>query len=193
MSGSGIIRRDDVVDAEFISIDRADAMAERLPSVAMAGRQAVAVPIAEGMAMLSRDATLPDTPASTGGPIFWASGALIALAAFWMAGGHALFSAMAPASADDAAGLRIASVISRVDRSGEKPVLLVDGKAVNDSVGAVAMPPLHIQVVSAAGVSTLYKLGTAGQALRGGDSFDFSSRLDLPKDGVRTVFVTFEE
>ncbi|EAB6718190.1 hypothetical protein DUP91_28140 [Salmonella enterica subsp. enterica] len=89
--------------------------------------------------------------------------------------------------------LRIASIVSRVDRSGAKPVLLVDGKAVNEGAKAVAMPPLQIHVVSPAGDSTLYKLGTAGQSLGRGAIFDFSSRLDLPKDGVRTVFVTFAD
>ena len=90
-------------------------------------------------------------------------------------------------------GLRIASVISKVDRSGTHPVLQIDGQAVNDGGATAAMPPLNIQVVSAAGGSMRYKLGTAGSPVESGSTFAFSSRLDMPKDGVKTVFVTFAD
>ncbi len=89
--------------------------------------------------------------------------------------------------------MRIASVISKVDRSGLHPVLQIDGQAVNEGDAATAMPPLNIEVLSPAGGSMHYKLGTAGSPVEGGESFAFSSRLDLPKDGVKTVFVTFAE
>lgn len=190
MAGLDIPKLDDVVDADFITIG--PAAAEVRPAAGLFARPQVVAPSPDGMAILGYNtgATPPKAPA---GPMFWAGGAGVALAAFWIAGGHALLDRTAIPAPQETDGLRIASVISRVDRSGAKPVLLVDGKAVNDGLDDVAMPPLHIQIVSAAGGSTLYKLGTAGQRLAGGDFFDFSSRLDLPKDGVRTVFVTFAQ
>jgi hypothetical protein len=187
-------KRDDIVDAEFISISPAAAPRAPVPTVAtpLVRLQGV-VPAVDGMAMLSRDVVQTGGAPTQAGPVFWGGGALIALAAFWVAGGHALFAGAVVPSAANPTGLRIASVVSRVDRSGIRPVLQVDGKAVNDGSRALSLPPLQIQVVSAAGGSTLYKLGTGGQSLGGGDSFDFSSRLDLPKDGVQTVFVTFAQ
>lgn len=178
----------DVIDAEFISIGPVP-IRERATPVS---RQLSSSPV-EGMAMLSRRVDRSASASTTGGPLFWISGAILALAAFWTAGGYSLLSRPAQTAITDNSGLRIASVISRVDRTGARPILMVDGKAVNESASAVAMPPLHIQIVSAAGGSTLYKLGTAGQSLASGDFFDFSSRLDLPKDGVKTVFVTFAQ
>lgn len=191
MPGPDLSKRDDIVDAEFISIG--PAITPRAPAAAPVVQLQVAVPAADGMAMLSRTVFHQNTAPAQAGPMFWAGGTLVALAAFWAAGGHALLAGITIPSTPDPAGLRIASVVSRVDRSGMRPVLQVDGKAVNDGSSALPMPSLQIQVVSAAGGSTLYKLGTGGQALDGGDSFDFSSRLDLPKDGVQTVFVTFAQ
>jgi hypothetical protein len=190
MAGPEIPKLDDVVDADFVTIGLASV--EVRPAAGLLARPQVVTPSADGMAMLSR-AAISSPERGPAGPMFWAGGAAVALAAFWVAGGHTLLGGYDAPAVSEANGLRIASVISRVDRSGMKPVLLVDGKAINDGKDDVAMPPLHIQIVSAAGGSTLYKLGTAGQHLAGGDFFDFSSRLDLPKDGVRTVFVTFAQ
>ena len=194
MSGPNLIRREDAVDAEFVTLgpvmasDRI-ASADRIALAQPSGSPAA--PAAEGMAMLARGTGI--TPQQTsGGPMFWVGGAVIALAAFWVAGGHALFD-MRTGITSEPAGLRIASVVSRVDRSGAKPILMVDGKAVNDGIAQLAMPPLQIEVVTSAGTSALYKLGTAGRSLDSGDIFDFSSRLDLPKDGVKTVLVTFAQ
>lgn len=195
MSGPNLIRREDAVDAEFVTLgpvlasDRIG-LVDRIAPVQPLG--SLAAPAADGMAMLTRSAHL--APArSSAGPMFWVSGSVIAFAAFWVAGGHTLFDMRAAAPVGDATGLRISSVISRVDRSGTKPILLVDGKAVNDGAKSLAMPSLQIEVVTTAGRSALYKLGTSGRSLDGGDFFDFSSRLDLPKDGVKTVFVTFAQ
>lgn len=178
----------DLIDAEFISIGPAP-VRERITPL----YRPLFSPPVEGMAMLAGNRHAPVAARTSGGPLFWAGGAILALAAFWTAGGYSLLSRPPQAPVADNSGLRIASVISRVDRTGARPILRVDGKAVNDGSSAVPMPPLHIQIVSAAGGSTLYKLGTAGQSLASGDFFDFSSRLDLPKDGVKTVFVTFAQ
>lgn len=193
MAGPGTDTLVDVIDAEFISIDPAAAREFPERERAKAIYRPIFAPPVEGMEMLTGASDAPVAVRASGGPLFWCGGVLTALAAFWIAGGHSLISRPNELAASDNSGLRIASVISRVDRNGEKPILMVDGKAVNEGVSAVPMPPLHIQIVSTAGVSTLYKLGTAGQRLASGDFFDFSSRLELPKDGVKTVFVTFAQ
>lgn len=193
MRGPDAVRLDDVVDAEFVTLDRSGMPLSVSRTASAPSRPQIAASTPQGMAMLSREPLRQAAPHTSGGPIFWAGGLVVALAAFWVAGGHALLAPAVSGATHASDGLRIASVVSRVDRSGLKPLLLVDGKAVNDGLSARKVPPLHIQIVSSSGTSTLYKLGTGSHPLDGGDSFDFSSRLDLPKDGVKTVFVTFEE
>jgi hypothetical protein len=184
----------DVVDAEYIVVDAVD-VSDRNPAVeAETIAPPVDTPSLSGMDMLRRRA-LRSTPgaSSSGGPIFWIAGGALVAAAFWVSGGHAVMRPMLIQASEPEQGLRIASVISKVDRSGLRPVLQIDGQAVNDGRNAAAMPPLKIEVLSPAGGSMHYKLGTAGSPVEGGASFAFSSRLDLPKDGVKTVFVTFAE
>ena len=41
--------------------------------------------------------------------------------------------------------------------------------------------------------SPRYRLGTSGRPLAPGEAFAFSSRLDVPKNGVKSVSVTFGE
>lgn len=183
----------DIVDADYVVVELAgpgDGVASVEPPAAP-----VAMPPLGGMDMLRRRA-LRSAPAKArrAGPVFWFSGTVLAVAAFWVAGGHAVLLPLMPSTEmATERGLRIASVISKVDRSGVHPVLQIDGQAVNDGDATAAMPPLAIQVVSAAGGSMRYNLGTAGSPVEGGSTFAFSSRLDMPKDGVKTVFVTFAE
>ncbi len=117
----------------------------------------------------------------------------LAVAAFWVSGGHALvrgspFLAAAPHSA-----LRISGVTSRVDASGARPILLVDGEAANDGASIDHLPSLGIAVTGNDGLITRYRLGTSGRPMAPGETFAFSSRLDVPKNGVKTVSVTFAE
>lgn len=70
-------------------------------------------------------------------------------------------------------------------------MLLVGGEATNDGTIAEKLPPLDIFVTDNDGVVTRYRLGTSGQALAPGEKFAFSSRLDVPKNGVKTVSVSF--
>jgi hypothetical protein len=72
-------------------------------------------------------------------------------------------------------------------------LLFIDGEASNDGNGASALPPLEIRVTGNDGRITRYTLGTAGRPLAPGERFAFSSRLDVPKNGVRTVSVAFAE
>jgi hypothetical protein len=119
----------------------------------------------------------------------------VALAAFWVSGGHALIrhSGLFTASADESSLLSITGVTSHVEASGEKPVLFVDGEAGNDGDASAALPPLEIRVTGEDGGVTRYTLGTSGRALAPGQRFAFSSRLDVPRNGVKAVAVSFAE
>jgi len=181
----------DVVDADYVVVQPVDTLTER-PDTSQPVRPP-AVSARAGMDILGRRAWRSSQPASrSGGPLFWIGSGMLVAAAFWMSGGHAVIRPMLTRVTAEP-GLRIASVISKVDRSGLRPVLQIDGQAVNDGLETASMPPLNIEVLSPAGGSMHYKLGTARSPVEGGASFAFSSRLDLPKDGVKTVFVTFAE
>ena len=179
----------DVVDADYVVLPRFVAHLE--PSAAPAPSQIPSTPSIEGMGMLRKPEAAPSR-SSRGGPVFGIAGVGIALASFWVSGGHALvrhsplWMTAAPASA-----LTISGVTSRVDASGLKPVLFVDGEAANDGVRAQALPPLEIRVTDNNSNIIRYRLGTPNRSLGPGERFGFSSRLDVPKDGVRTVSVIF--
>ncbi|MGE0281821.1 MAG: hypothetical protein AB7P20_14575 [Rhizobiaceae bacterium] len=190
-SSASRVERLDIVDADYVVVD-----APQAPTAEFAQSRATS-PAADlspptGIEMLRRDA--PRTPARStrGGPLFWTGGAMLAAAAFWVAGGHAVIRPMVAARQPENP-MRIASVISRVDRSGIRPVLQIDGQAINEGGEATAMPSLNIEVLSPSGGSMHYKLGASGTSVESGGSFAFSSRLDMPEAGVRTVFVTFAE
>lgn len=127
--------------------------------------------------------------AERGGPLFWGAGLALAALAFWVSGGHALFAdAMRPTPGQP--GLAISTLTSRIDASGPSPILLVDGQAGNSGAKPEAVPPIEIAVTDNAGTVTRYLMGTGGRLLAPGEKFDFSSRLDVPKNGVKTVSVT---
>lgn len=189
---------DDVFDADFVVLPK-DGTAPR------GGTPGPATPIAsrpaapEGMDMLRRKAAGTPARSSRGGPIFWAAGVGLALAVFWISGGHALVR-QAPFLADSGIDgraarslLSINGVTSRVDSNGARPVLLVDGEAANEGESAIPLPPLALNVTGNDGSVTTYRLGTSGRALSPGERFAFSSRLEVPRNGVTAVSVTFAE
>ena len=92
-----------------------------------------------------------------------------------------------------ASALTISGVTSRVDATGMRPVLFVDGEAANDGAAAATLPPLQIRVTDNDGRITRYTLGTSDRWLSPGERFGFASRLDVPRNGVKTVSVTFAE
>ncbi|MDR7034217.1 hypothetical protein [Mesorhizobium sp. BE184] len=152
------------------------------------------VAAAQGMDMLRKPdaASAPSTPGRRGGPIFWTAGACAVFAAFWISGGHVLLRGAAASLAQDPpAVLNLTSITSRVDTSGANPVLFVDGEAGNDGAEASALPPLEIHVTGKDGTITRYRLGTSGRLLASGERFAFSSRLEVPKNGVKNVSVAF--
>lgn len=173
-----------VIDAEYVVV----APQVRAPR-AMPRKRTPIQP--GGMAMLYPQAS-PASLAQRGSPLFWIAGFALAAMAFWAAGGHAVVRGAVSAT-PPAPELRIASFNSRVEQSGARPTLFIDGEAVNEGQFAATLPPLEIQVTSGNGTTTRYKLGTAGALLAAGESFPFSGRLDLPKHGVKTVSVAFVE
>ncbi|OHV88832.1 hypothetical protein [Mesorhizobium sp. ORS 3428] len=179
----------DIVDADYVVLPR---FGSRAGSAAAPPPQIPSTPSFEGMDMLRRPEVAPARPASRGGPVFWVAGVGAALAAFWVSGGHALVR-QSPywASPQPASALSISGVTSRIDASGLKPVLFVDGEAANDGPKAASLPPLEIRVTDKASNVIRYRLGTSNRSLAPGERFGFSSRLDVPRNGVKAVSVTF--
>ena len=186
--------RSDVVDAEYETVAAREERQPARPAMQPGSIGSAAPPLA-GMEMLSRRQQAPERAAATrGGPFFWAFGVALAIAAFWVSGGHALVrSAPFLAAPVQLQALRISGVTSRVDMSGPRPVLFVDGETVNDGNSVETLPALDITVTGDDGRITHYRLGTGGRPLGPGETFAFSSRLDVPKNGVKTVSVTFGE
>lgn len=184
----------DVVDADFIVLGPDSAsLFDRMPPQAPM-EAAEPAPLLNGMGMLRKGEVTADQPGmSRGGPLFWSGGVVIALLAFWVTGGHTLFHEGVLLSSEDkaATALSISGVSSRVDSSGLRPVLLVDGEAGNDGAEVAILPPLEIRVTGNDGRITRYGLGTSGRTLPPGERFAFSSRLDVPRNGVTAVSVTF--
>ncbi|MER8629516.1 hypothetical protein NKH55_06990 [Mesorhizobium opportunistum] len=178
----------DVVDADYVVMSRPPVESVPPPP------RAIVTPPIEGMDMLRKpEAPVERPPASRGGPIFWIAGIAAALAAFWVSGGHALVRQASFVSGGQTSALTISGVTSRVDASGPNPVLFVDGEAANDGAKPAQLPPLEIRVTGNDGCTTRYTLGTSGHSLASGERFGFASRLDVPKNGVRTVLVTFAQ
>ena len=184
----------DVVDAEYETVltDKPQPDSPVQPTPTMIASPTA--PIA-GMEMLRRpEGQAVRTPTVRGGPVFWVFGIGLAAAAFWVSGGHALVrGASFPGTHAPQQALRISGVTSRVDVSGARPLLFVDGEAANDGEAAETLPPLDIVVTGNDGRITRYRLGTSGRPMAPGETFAFSSRLDVPKNGVKTVSVTFGE
>lgn len=187
----------DVVDADYEVLPRFGRRdnSRQVPNgIAASADNAAAA--AQGMNMLRapETASAPSFATKRGGPIFWTTGACAVFAAFWISGGHVLVRGAAASLAQGPpAILSLSSVTSRVDTSGANPVLFVDGEAGNDGAEASALPPLEIHVTGDDGSVTLYRLGTSGRLLASGERFAFSSRLEVPKNGVRNVSVAFAQ
>jgi hypothetical protein len=84
-------------------------------------------------------------------------------------------------------------VTSRIEQHGERDVLFVDGKALNEGGREQMLKPIEISVTANDGHIMRYIMGTARDPLAAGAEFGFSSRLEAPKEGVRSVTVAFRE
>ena len=125
--------------------------------------------------------------------MFWIAGISLAAIAFWVSGGHAIVRAAAFPLPWQAQQLRMTDVISRIDSSGRKAVLLVDGAAFNDGKSPASLPPIDIAVAGNDGKILRYRLGTGTAPAAPGERWAFSSRLDVPMNGIKTVTVAFSE
>ena len=179
----------DIVDADYVVLPRVAIH----PEPGAPPPQIPSTPSIQGMGMLRKPEAAP-WRSSRGGPVFWIAGVGIALVSFWVSGGHALVrQGSFRVAAEPASALTISGVTSRIDVSGLKPVLFVDGEAANDGAGPETLPPLEIRVTDNNSNIIRYRLGTSNRSLRPGERFGFSSRLDVPKDGVKTVSVIFAD
>ena len=184
----------DIVDAEFETLEP-HVVSSRAAGPSAAIAAGFPAPPPTGMDMLRRSqGNCRRAAAVSGGPLFWILGLGLAVAAFWVAGGHAVMRGAAFMETHaPLRALRISDVHSRVDVSGLHPVLLVHGETANDGVATETLEPLKIVVTGNDGQITRYRLGTSGRPMRPGETFAFSSRLNVPKNGVKTVSVTFGE
>lgn len=176
----------DAVDADFTTVQPPE------PSSVASRRPAVDAPPLDGMGALRGDraAALPPAGKRRAGPLFWIVGGLVAVMAFWSAGGHALFE-LPTRAPEPAAALAIGDVVSRVDAAGPKPLLFVEGRVVNAGTADGTPGRIAIDVAGHDGAVTRYILGTGTEPLVPGAEFPFSGRLPAPKSGVKTVSVTF--
>lgn len=180
----------DIVDADFEVLPAGPADGESGAAQAAFPDQSA---VTEGMDMLCLAGTRQPAPRSRGGAAFWLAGVALAAAAFWVSGGHAVLRASALPFSGPGASFRIAEINSRVDLSGQRPVLLVDGAAVNDGSGTSELPPIDVSIATNDGRMLHYRLGTGAALVAPGARWDFSSRLDVPMNGIRTVTVAFSE
>lgn len=180
----------DVVDADYVEVT------PELPPHVRAERPAApaAAELAQMEMLRERKAARQPTLAGRGGPAFWIAGCAAACAAFWISGGHALVRQAIPlGEAAPAAQLSVADVVSTTTTVDGAPALVVDGTVRNDGKAPGVVPALAIQVVSLGGEASVYRLGTLRTPLAPGAKYSFSSRLDVPKDGVKTVSVSFDQ
>lgn len=192
VSGDLKAGRPGVIDADYVRLplppdDHAETDAGSAAPRRDRGRTPQA-PESIGMLRQGRSSRSRQEPA---GPVFWIVGAMLVTATFWVAGGHALFRDMRLFNPPEVETLRIVNLSSRVAESGDKAALMVDGEVLNEGDAAESLPPIEIAVTGNDGLTTRYRLGTSGRPLPPGETFGFSSRLDAPKNGMKTVSVAF--
>lgn len=179
----------DVIDAEFetVTTDRASTV-NRPPS-----RFRTDAPEIAGLHVLKYAEAPPRPRGQPGGPAFWLSGFALVIASFWVSGGHALLPSMhLPAFMESAPTLKIASVHTRIEKIDGHAILFVDGSAINETGRTIEVPPLAISIAGENGKATRFFLGTRDRQVAAGETFAFSSRLEVPKDGVKSVSVSFD-
>ena len=178
--------RRDFADAEIVAVD---------PVPPQAPRPSPAAPGAEGMDLLRARPTSAARRASVqGGPLFWATGLAMVGLAFWVSGGHELVrQSFSPAAMVKGEALRIGDVATRVENRGGRDILFIDGEARNDGDATEPMRPIEIAIVGNDGRATRYFLAARTPELAPGNRYAFSSRIEAPANGVRSVSVSFQE
>jgi hypothetical protein len=179
------MRGEDVVDADYVEVSLssgdAKAQAKTKPEVDP-----------DLLSVLSgKDQRERKSWREPGGAVFWSIGAAAVLLAFWVSGGHSLVRETMAASAERIEPhMRVSSVRTRAHLVEGEQALLVEGEVANEGRGAGHMPGLTIAVVANSGVSRSYRLAATDASIAPGKREGFSSRLDSPMDGVKTVSVT---
>ena len=183
---------DDVSDAQYETVSPAG---EAPPARFAPARTTDNAASPAGMDFLKEKAPAAPQGTRRGGVLFWAAGLVAVALAFWMSGGHALIGSGGGTA--DGAGpktpLYIADVRSRVEPRGERGVLFVDGRAGNRGAAPLPLPPIEITVAANDGTVARYRLPGRDTELKPGERYSFSSRLEAPGAGVRTVSVAFQE
>jgi hypothetical protein len=145
-----------------------------------------------GMDVLKERKAVPAD--NSGGPLFWITGLALVVLAFWVSGGHDLVrSTVLSAVEEITPPLRINDVTSRIEHLDGRDILFVEGHAENGGQMPALLPGIEITVFANDGRNTHYLLGTKDTELGPGDRYAFSSRLEAPTYGVKTVSVTFQE
>ena len=175
----------DFIDADYVIVS-ADGREETVRTAAYEPFVA-----RSGMEMLRNRSFVEARDPTRGGSFFWTGAMALAAVAFWMSGGHALFTEAMSSFPAAGTHMRIAGWNSKISESGVNATLMIDGEVVNEGSKAEPIPPLEIEVASANGTRTRYKLGTGGTSIEAQGIFPFSGRLHLPKDGVEAVSITF--
>lgn len=180
----------DASDAQFETLSRTEKALPVHPHTAATlstGQNA-------GMNLLRQNSATTRHFSRKGGFLFWSIGLACVALAFWTSGGHALImnhDILQPAPAGQA--LRIAAVESRVEARNGQEILFINGHAENHGSLALALPGIEIAVTGNDGDVTRYRLGKREPQLEPGGRHIFSSRLQAPDAGVRTVSVAFAE
>lgn len=182
--------RNDIIDADFEVLAPASASVESPEHKLSFEHQDRS---AGGMDMLRAARPRDAMGGARAGPVFWLAGISLAAMVFWISGGHAVVRAVALPFAAPANALRLAEISSRVEAAGQKTLLLVEGVAINDGHDIAILPPIDIVVAAQDGKILRYRLGTAASQVASGARWDFSSRLDLPMNGIKAVKVAFSE
>ncbi|MFN3546831.1 MAG: hypothetical protein ACK4U0_05015 [Mesorhizobium sp.] len=188
---SGVPSTDDIEDAEFEVLHLSTVIPSNADRLGPRTRRNDARPRA-GMDMLKSTAgNGAGATRERAGPLFWVVGVVMALASFWISGGHTLsgplLALMSPA-ADDS--MRIAQLTSGVEERNGRRLLVIDGSIVNTARATGLMPTLAIEVTGDAGRVTRYRLDSAGALIEPGEHYRFSSRVDAPMGSVAGVSVT---
>ena len=184
----------DIVDAEFetVAATRPGARREgRAPEPAPPVSADTLSAAPGGMDMLRGGGAV--AAPRRAGPLFWFCGAVVALAAFWVSGGHSLGPLLFdPAAAQPGAAIRLGDVRSRVEDHQGRRFVYVDGAVSNEGAAAAAVLPLAIEVRGDDNSTTRYILHVSEARIEPGERVPFSSRLDAPSGGVAGVMVTIK-
>ncbi|MCC6203822.1 MAG: hypothetical protein IT533_02440 [Hyphomicrobiales bacterium] len=179
----------DVIDADYIEVSP-----EPQISISHARTPRAAPRKPAGLAFLQRGNGRSQAGGTRGGPLFWLAGVVAVVAAFWVAGGHsALGPGLVAAISAQEPDLRIDNVRSSTGTVEGEDALVVDGEIRNDGKLSGKVPALAVTVLSQGGETAVYRLGTLRTPLAPGAKYSFSGRLLMPKDGVKTVSVAFDD